>query len=233
MESRHTAVLLALALTVLSCKTTKPAHTVVDTGFLGPDAALLVPGGEGQAARIYLRPDVDWASYTNILLDPVTVWRSPDASQGISAQDAQTLTDYFYQVIREALEAQGFTLVASPMAHTARVKVAITKAGESHVVLDVVSTVVPSARAASALGGLIAGRPAFTGEGQVEAKVTDAVTGQLLAAAIDHRFGGKTISSSSFNSWGDVERMMRLWASHGAYNLCRRQGRTNCVEPSS
>ena len=151
---------------------------------------------------------------------------------GISAQDAQILTDYFYGVIRGSLEKQGFRLVTAPEAHTLRVKVAIAEAHASHVVLDVVSTVVPSAHAASALAGLITGKPAFVGEAQIEVKATDAVSGQLLAAAIDHRVGAKTISSSQFTSWGDVETMMRLWAGHGAFRLCELAARAGCVDPA-
>jgi hypothetical protein len=226
--------LLAVVVAVGGCATTSRARSVEETGFLGPDYALLTPGGTGQAQMVYQRPGVDWASYQNVLLDPVTLWRNPDSKEkAMSSRDAQLLTDYFYGVIREALDKQGIPLVTVPEPHTLRAKVAITQAKESHVVLDVVSTVVPSAHAAASLTGLITGKPAFVGEGQVEAKATDAMTGELLEAGIDRRVGGKALTASEFSSWGDVERMMRLWADHGAYNLCMRMARSSCVAPSS
>jgi hypothetical protein len=227
-------VVLAAALAAAAgCATTSRARGVVESGFLGPDYALLQPGGNGEAQMIYRRAGVDWASYQNVLLDPVTLWRNPDSKgRALASRDAQLLTDYFYGVIRDALEKQGIPIVALPEPHTLRAKVAITQAKESHVVLDVVSTVVPSAHAAASLTGLITGKPAFVGEAQVEAKATDATTGELLEAGIDHRVGGKALTASEFSSWGDVERMMRLWADHGAYNLCRRLARATCVAPA-
>jgi hypothetical protein len=98
-------------------------------------------------------------------------------------------------------------------------------------VLDIVSTVVPQAHVLSSLDKLITGKPAFVGEAQVEVKVTDSLTGALLAAAVDHRVGGKTLTASQFRSWGDVETMMRLWASHGSSRLCQLAARARCVAP--
>jgi Protein of unknown function (DUF3313) len=223
---------LALGLAVSGCATTSRARSVAPSGFLGADYALLKPGGPQQAQLVYLRPGTDWAAYRNILLDPVTIWKGRESTgQGISAEDEQILVDYFYSVIRGALEKEGFALVSSPQANTLRVKVAISKAEESNVALDIVSTVMPALHALSGLDKLATGKPAFVGEAQVEVKVTDALTGQLLAAGVDHRVGGKTLDASTMTSWGDVEAMMRLWANHGTYNLCRLQNRTNCVPP--
>jgi hypothetical protein len=226
-------ILVALVLVLPSCTTTKRARDVVPTGFLGSDAALLEQGGPGEAARRYVNPRADWASYRNVLLDPVTVWRDPASKRGVSAQDEQTLTNYFFDVIRGSLEKDGYRLVSSPEPETLRVKVAITQAQASNVTLDVVSTVVPQARALSSLSGLVTGKPAFVGEAQIEAKITDAQTGQLLAAGIDHRVGGKSLAAAQFSSWGEVEAMMRLWAAHGAYRLCMLAHRTGCVAPPS
>jgi hypothetical protein len=224
--------LAAIVLVVTGCAQTLRARSVERTGFMGADYALLKPGTDRQAQLRYVRPNVDWARYRNILLDPITVWDTKQSSgQGVSAADKQALVDYFYAVIQNALRTQGFKLVDSPQPDTLRVKVAITKAEQSNVTLDVISTVVPQAVAASALDQLMTGKPAFVGEAQLEVKVNDAVSGELLAAGIDHRVGGKTLDASTMQSWGDVEAMMRLWAGHGSYNLCRMEHRTDCVAP--
>jgi len=226
--------LLAAVLAVTGCAPTSRAPSVERSGFMGADYDLLKPGPERGAQLAYVRTGVKWAAYRYVLLDPVTVWKGKESTgQGISAQDEQTLVNYFYSVIRDALEKEGFTLVSEPRADTLRVKVAVTKPQESNVAMNVVSTVVPTLRAASALDKLATGKPAFVGEAQVEVKVTDALTGQLLAAGIDHRVGGKTLDASMMTSWGDVETMMRLWAGHGTYNLCRLQNRTDCVQPKA
>ena len=233
---RLSALAAALAATLIcaGCAATSRAPGVERSGFLGADYELLRPGDDQQAQLRYLRPGVNWAGYRKVLLDPVTIWKGQESTgQGISPQDEQMLANYFYSVIRGAFEKQGFKLVSAPEPESLRVQVAVTKANEANVALNVVSTVVPQLRLASSLDQLATGKPAFVGEAQVEVKATDAFTGQLLAAGIDHRVGGKTLDASTFQSWGDVEAMMRLWASHGVYNLCRLQGRTDCVAPAS
>jgi hypothetical protein len=225
------AGLLALAL-VGGCATSTRAPDIEKSGFMGDDFALLKPGPAGRAQLVYLRPGVKWSGYRFVLLDPVTVWKGKESTgKGISAADEQTLVNYFYSVIRDALEKEGFTIVTAPGPDTLRVMVAITKPEESNVALNVVSTVIPALHAASSLDKLATGKPAFVGEAQVEVKVTDALTGELLAAGIDHRVGGKVLDASMMTSWGDVESMMRLWAVHGSYNLCRLQNRSTCVPP--
>lgn len=143
-----------------------------------------------------MRPGVEWSRYRQVLLDPVTGWKGKEsAGRGISAQDEQMLVDYFYSVIRAALEKEGFILVASPEPATLRVKVAITKAAESDVALNVISTVIPALHALSSLEKAATGKPSFVGEAQIEVKATDAITGELLAAGIDHRVGGKALEN--------------------------------------
>lgn len=231
-RSRVIIGVLATLLAVSGCTPTSRARSVDRSGFLGAEYALLKPGNSEQAQLVYLRPGVDWAAYRNVLLDPVTVWTGSESTgRGVSATDAQILVNYFFSVIRGALEKEGFSIVSAPRADTLRVKVAITKAEESNVALNVVSTVVPTFHAISSLDKLATGKPAFVGEAQIEVKVTDALTGALLAAGIDHSVGGKTLDASLLTSWGDVEAMMRLWANHGSYNLCRLQRRANCVSP--
>jgi hypothetical protein len=38
-----------------------------------PDPALLQKGTSGEVSEVYLNPGVRWASYTKVMLDPVTV----------------------------------------------------------------------------------------------------------------------------------------------------------------
>jgi hypothetical protein len=224
---------MSVVLVAGGCAQTSRAPDAQDSGFLGADYALLKPGKPDQAQLVYFRSGVEWSRYRKILLDPVTGWKGREsAGRGISPQDEQMLVNYFFSVIRAALEKEGFKLVTAPEPDTLRVRVAITKAQESDVALNVISTVIPALHALSSLEKAATGKPSFVGEAQIEVKVTDALTGELLAAGIDHRVGGKALDASIMTSWGDVENMMQLWANHGAYNLCRLQKRTNCVPPT-
>lgn len=46
------------------------------SGFFGSDVSFLQPGQEGQAAMVYIAPNVNWKQYNKILLEPVEFWDS-------------------------------------------------------------------------------------------------------------------------------------------------------------
>lgn len=55
---------------------------------------------------------------------------------------------------------------------------------------------VPQAHMLSSIGYLATGSFPFVGGAQVEAKVTDAATGEVLAVAADHLLGGGNVSTA-------------------------------------
>jgi hypothetical protein len=69
------AVLSACAETKqVAMKEPMPASAVL------PQPALLEKGQGGQVDQVYLNPSADWASYTKVILDPVTIWTGPGAT---------------------------------------------------------------------------------------------------------------------------------------------------------
>lgn len=213
-----------------ACAATKPGPVPAYTGFL-PDYSLLRPGKKGQAERVYVNQNVDWASYKKVLLDPVTIWRGRNSQlNGVSPADAQKIADYFYQLIYSAL-SKDYEMVRSPGPNTLRISVAIVKLEEDRVVLETVSTVVPQLRVATKLASVVSGESPLVGKASVEAKVLDAETGELLAEGVDERVGGKSLSGLSLSSWGDVDHIMQFWVKRASYNLCMKRGGTDCVAP--
>ena len=79
--------------------------------FLGSDAALLQPGAEGQAAYVYINPNVQWSNYKKVMLKPVEFWDNPDTS--VSPDDQKMLTSYFYNSLQQDVQ-KNFTLVDQP-----------------------------------------------------------------------------------------------------------------------
>ena len=58
-------------------------------GFLSNYSALK-PGDDHQAERVYIAPNVDWAKYTKMIVDPVMIWRGTEGrSRGLSQREAQ------------------------------------------------------------------------------------------------------------------------------------------------
>jgi len=226
MCSRSTIALLSVLL-IQGCAETQQAREVQSSGFLGTDYARLKEGNEGEALLVYRDPNVNLAKYDKIRLDPVTIWMSSkSAFEGISAEDRQKLADDLYTALHKEL-SQDYRLVDRLGPDVMRVQVALTDAKGSAPVMDTISTVMPIGLAISQTKALVTGKPSFVGETQAEAKVTDGANGQLLAAAIDRRVGGKSISGTT-NSWDDVHEAFEYWARQLRYRLCSESDRQGC-----
>jgi hypothetical protein len=226
MGWRFTFALVSVLL-IEGCAETQQAREVQSSGFLGTDYARLKEGTEGQALLAYTDPNANLGKYDKIRLDPVTIWMSSkSAFEGISAEDRQRLADDLYAALHKEL-SQDYQLVEELGPGVMRVQVALTDAKGSAPVMDTISTVMPIGLAISQTKALVTGKPSFVGESQAEAKVTDGANGHLLAAAIDRRVGGKSISGTT-SSWDDVHKAFEYWARQLRYRLCTESGRQGC-----
>ena len=222
-------VALACSFILTGCTTTKQARDVKHKGYL-VDASILSKGGEGEALYRYLNPKADWASYSNILLDPVITLRQAElAKEGLPREDLQRMANNFYALIYKELD-EDYEMVKMPGPRTLRVQVALTDLQASWATTDTVTSVIPVGIALSASKDFITGKPAFVGEASVEVKVTDARTGQLLGAGIDRRVGGDQIEAS-VDSWDDVNKIMGLWSKWFRFRLCKLRGERDCFSP--
>jgi hypothetical protein len=222
-------ILLALAVTLAGCGSSRPVRDVQPQGFLG-DYSRLTPGAEGEAALRYINPDVQWASYDKVIVAPVTVWRSPEDS-GIPEQDLKTAADYLYAQLRDEL-GKDFELVDQPGPNTLRVEAALTGAKAANQTMVVVSSVIPVSAAISGAYEYVTGEPTFQGQAATEAKFTDAQSGEVLAAAVDERMGGRSLSSAA-NEWTDVNNILAYWAQQVRFRLCELQERADCERPQT
>ena len=223
-------VMLLLAAVVLAgCGSSRPVRNVQPQGFLG-DYSRLTPGAEGEAALRYINPDARWASYDKVIVAPVTVWRSP-ATAEIPEADLKTAADYLYAQLREQL-GKDFQLVDRPGPDTLRVEAALTGAKAANQTMVVVSSVVPIGAALSGTYEYVTGKPTFQGEAAVEAKITDAQSGEVLAEAVDRRMGGRALNSAA-TQWTDVNNILSYWAQQTRFRLCELQKRTGCERPKT
>jgi len=53
---------------------------------------------------------------------------------------------------------------------------------------------------------------AFVGSAEAEMKVTDSVSGEVLAMAVDKQAGGMGIKSAASFQWGDAQNAMDFWS---------------------
>jgi hypothetical protein len=171
--------------------------------------AAVAGGGTPTAALRYINPNAQWTQYSKVLIAPVTFWGGDDTK--ISPTDQHTLTNYFYQVIQQQLSTK-FQVVQEPGPGVMTVQAALIDVQSATPVLRTISMVVPQARALATLKYVATGTYAFVGSAQAEVKILDSVTHQVLAAAVDKRVGGGSISTAAQWQWGDAENAMTAWA---------------------
>jgi hypothetical protein len=182
------------------------------SGFLGSDYDLLKPPAEGsgqKAMLVYTNPSVNFSSYTKVIIAPVTFWANDDSK--VSAADQQTLCNYMYNVLVQEL-SKNFTVVTEPGPGVAKISGALSDATSATPGLRTVSVIVPQAHALNMIKAGLTGTYAFVGSATGEAKLTDSVTGQLLAAWADQRFGTAAVRNATVWQWGDAENAMNFWA---------------------
>jgi len=219
-RSLNIAVLVGLGTLVLSACTAvqKAPITQADAhcGLIGKYCDKLTPGGKGQMGLRYVRPDVNWSQYNKVIIAPVTYWGSEEAQ--IPQSDRQTLIDFFQQSLTEHL-GKKFQVVDAAGPGVMTLTVALTDADSATPVLRSISMIVPQARLLSSITRLATGTFPFVGGAQVEAKLEDSVSGQVLAAIVDKRLGSGSLTAGFQWRWGDVQNAMDFWSESAANRL--------------
>lgn len=75
-----------------------------------------------------------------------------------------------------------------------------------------ISMIVPQAHMLANLKYLATGSMPFVGAAQAEAKITDSVSGQILALSVNKRIGGGSFTTGFQWQWGDAENAVNHWA---------------------
>jgi hypothetical protein len=210
---------LVIAVVATACSTTQQAklkESDVNCAFLGADCAMLKPGKDGQSALRYVNPKAAWSSYNQVMIDPVTFWGGDKLD--ISAVDQESLTNFFFQALRTQI-GQSFPLADAPGPGVMLLQVAITDLEAATPGLRTISSIIPQARVLNTLKYAATGTYAFIGGAQVEGKVTDSVTGVVLAEAVDRRVGGGSLDAAIQWKWGDAENAMTKMATITAERL--------------
>ncbi len=181
---------------------------VAPTGFL-KDYSMLSKDPDNKISMKYLSPGVEWGKYSKIQLDRVVVFIKKDSEyEGVEPDDLKKLTDHFHQAIFAAL-GDRFTFVTDAGPDTLRMRIAITDVVPSKPTANTLSSVIPVGLAASVVTRGATGTGLAVGQASVEMEIVDSVGGERLAAAIDHRAGGK---KTFRNKWADATDAMDYWS---------------------
>lgn len=159
-------------------------------------------------AMIWQKPGVDRAAYTKVMLEPITLFISPDSEyQGVKAEDLKELSDSFSQVLVKTLEpeipivSQGGPGVMYVRAALTNVKVAKKKRGLlGYTPIGFVATSVTR----SAAGGTLSLKDAM-----LEIETYDSASEERLGVLIDK--APKTADDKEM-SWEAIDKTLEYYA---------------------
>ena len=205
---RRSRLLAVALLFAVACTTRAPRRAPAPdhSGFLD-DYSLLGPGREGGFALVYRNPKVDWAKYDEVLLEPVTLWRSGrKALDPVPEGDLLRLIADLETVVQRRLDTT-FRMTEEPGPRTLRIRLAITEARETDPILDVLRG---HGRddVTKGTGPLHEETRLFIEHAEIEGEIRDGATNELLAAGVDRRHAG----SPPIATWADLDRGLEQWA---------------------
>lgn len=219
------AAALLLILTLSACAASRqPRGTPDESGFLS-NYSDLRPGKGDEMALVYIRPGVDWKNYTAVIFESVTLWPGKDGGLAkLSPEDQQMLVDTLYSSVHDQL-AKVTTLTTTPGPGVIRLRVALTEADSTNVVLNAVATIVPQVRAVSTILGLAANTSLTVGSATIEGDVRDSLSNQRLGAFVDKRIGQRSLRG--LGTWSQVEAAFTHWGEQLANRLVAlREGKS-------
>ena len=190
-------------LLVLGCATAPDGSKRANTGqvsgprgFLG-DPAELRDGKGGEARRVYLDSAADFSDYTQVVIEPVVVWKSDEARfAGVPQTERERLARELEAELRRAFAEEFLVDDVKPGPGTLRVRTALTAA--------IAAAESSDARQLQYI--------------EVELELLDAATSQRLAAAVDSK-GSLDSSAGSGGQVVEAGAAFRDWAERASIRV--------------
>jgi hypothetical protein len=221
-----TGTLLLTAALLYGCASTYQKRSVKGSGFLKDYSQLKDLGGD-TAMLSYINPNAKFSTYTKIMLEPVRAYAaSKDSSMAkLSKENQQMLLNYFDAALRENLK-KSYTLVSQPGPDVLRIRVALTEARGSYVLMDTASSIIPIGIALSYAKAIVTGKHLAVGEVGAECEGLDSMTGTQLFAAVDARVGRKyTLKLDKFSRMHTAKDACDFWAEQLHERLLEKSGK--------
>lgn len=123
-------MLVAVCLAVAGCSTTRP----VAYSGLASSAHLESSAASDRIPYEYFA-DVNWGAYSNIIVDPVTIYRGNDHQfEKITEEDKKILARHMHEQFREKLGSR-YNIVHNPGSGTLRIRLTLAGAKSTPMVL--------------------------------------------------------------------------------------------------
>ncbi|MFT6333239.1 MAG: hypothetical protein ACJAW3_001598 [Lentimonas sp.] len=227
-----TLSILFLSLFLTGCTKSKQARKVEKSGFIG-DYSLLTKGKDDQALFTYRKSEFGAKKYNKIIIDPAKIWTGKDSKLSkLEPKTRQEIADNFNNYLVAEI-SKIMTVTKNPGLNTIRFQAAITDVDFSNPTLDIISSILPYGLAISLAKEVATGKPSSVGESSIEIKVSDSMSGEIIAAAVDKRVGSKRLDIDIFDKKADVDEILKYWAKFIAYKICMSKELNKCIDPKA
>ena len=190
------------------------------SGFLKDYSKLHKAADDTEATLVYFIPDKSkFKSYTKIWLEPVEIWRGEESDvKDLDKEDSEHMSQFLWSRLDEELR-KDYKMTREAGPDVMRIRVAITEAGKGIPFIDNLTAAYPAAYVLSYGKKSIGGTESFVGKASIEGEITDSQTGELLAAGVDRRGGGK-YAWKPLSRWEDAEQASTYWAKKMRWRFC-------------
>ena len=202
---KKNACLSLLACVVLILPLSLQQAVAGESGFIA-DMPPLEPDTDRPGAMIWVKPGVDRSAYTRVMIEPITIFISPDSEyKGLSADDMKTLEVEFQKALTMTLEPEipvvnkGGPGVLYLRAAIVDVKLAKKKRGLLS--YTPIGLVVHAAES-------VAGADISLKDAKLEMEMLDSVSGERLGVVVDKA----PETGSEKLSWDSISTTFKFYA---------------------
>jgi hypothetical protein len=223
--------LLSLCVLVSGCSRQSrpgPSGELQKSGFLG-DYSSLKPSKQRDAETVYAFSDPatsNLSSYDSIIIDPVSFWRGNKSGNQISEKNAQFLVDQFYYFLLNEI-GQDLRIVSLPGPNTLRLQIAVTNPEHANQSIHTFTSVGTPARIISEAPELVASKASAVEALGLEAKLSNALTGEVYYMVVDRGFGRKSLGNLGSRTLA-ADTIIEAWAEGARNRLCVLRNQANC-----
>ncbi|NHF65363.1 DUF3313 domain-containing protein [Xanthomonas hortorum] len=201
--------LVMVGVTLIGCASTRP----MPYSQL-PSASYLRPhdGSRGDRMPYSYKSEVDWTRYRAALIEPVSIYRGPDAQfEDVAEQDKRMLADYMQQEFGNAI-GQRWQRATTAERGSLRVRITLTGAKPSKRVLGTFMKVDIGGGSYNAVQAARGKEGAFSGSVSYAVEIFDAQSNRLLAAYVEKQYPSAMNIKASLGAYDAAKAGIRKGA---------------------
>lgn len=202
------ASMTGIALAFAGCDAPPVAHQGLSS------ARELQPANDNEEPLQYRSAGADLARYSQLLIDPVTIYAGADAQFGsVSEDDRKSIAQYMQQTFAETL-GRRYQLAAAPDADALRLHLTLTGVETSTPVISTIAHLAPVGLVINTGLQATNRNGTFFGAVSYAAELSDAATGTLLYAYVTRQTPDALDVTASFGSLAAAREGVRIGAAH-------------------